>query len=55
MNSLITALKAEIFIARYSLGARLVVFAPLILAFVQLTIAAIGDASAATQQALIGA
>jgi len=55
MNRLITALKAEIFIARYSLGARLVVFAPLILACVQLIIAAITDASAATQQALIGA
>ncbi len=55
MNRLAAAIKAELFIARYSLGARLVVIAPLILACIQLIIAALGDASAATQQALLGA
>jgi len=55
VNRLAAAIKAELFIARYSLGARLVVIAPLILACIQLIIAALGDASAATQQALLGA
>ena len=55
MNRLAAAIKAELFIARYSLGARLVVIAPLILACIQLIMAALGDASAATQQALLGA
>jgi ABC-type transport system involved in multi-copper enzyme maturation permease subunit len=54
MNRLATALRAELFIARYSLGARLVVLAPLLLACAQLLIAALGDASTATQQTLIG-
>lgn len=55
MNRLATALRAEVFIARYSLGARLVVLAPLLLACAQLLIAALGDASTAAQQTLIGA
>lgn len=54
MNRLATALRAELFIARYSLGARLVVLAPLLLACAQLLIAALGDASTAAQQTLIG-
>ena len=54
MNRLATALRAELFIARCSLGARLVVLAPLLLACAQLLIAALGDASTATQQTLIG-
>ena len=54
MNRLATALRAELFIARYSLGACLVVLAPLLLACAQLLIAALGDASAAAQQTLIG-
>lgn len=54
MNRLATALRAELFIARYSLGACLVVLAPLLLACAQLLIAALGDASTAAQQTLIG-
>lgn len=54
MNRLATALRAELFIARYSLGTRLVVLAPMLLACAQLLIAALGDASTAAQQTLIG-
>ena len=55
MNRLAAALRADLFTARYSLGARLVVLAPLLLACAQLFIAALGDAGTAAQQTLIGA
>lgn len=55
MSSLLASLRAELYLARYALSARLIVLAPLALACLQLLIAALGESGAQTQQALLGA
>ena len=54
MSRLLASLRAELFLARFSLGARLIVMAPLVLACLQLLIAALGESGAQAQQALMG-
>ena len=54
MSSLLASLRAELFLARYALSARLIVLAPLALACLQLLIAALGESGAQTQQTLLG-
>ena len=53
--SLKACLHAELHLARHSLGARLIVLTPLLLACLQLIIAALGETGAQAQQALLGA
>lgn len=53
--SLKACLHAELLLARYSLGARLLVVAPLLLACLQLLIVALGENGTQAQQALLGA
>ncbi len=55
MSSLLASLRAELYLARYALSARLIVLAPLALACLQLLIAALGESGAQTHQALLGA
>ncbi len=54
MTALLASLRAELFLARYALSARLIVLAPLALACLQLLIAALGESGAQTQQTLLG-
>lgn len=53
--SLKACLHAELHLARHSLGARLLVLTPLLLACLQLMIASLGETGAQAQQALLGA
>ena len=54
MNELLAGVRAELFLARYSLGTRLLVLTPVILASLQLLFAALGEGGAQAQQALLG-
>ncbi len=54
-NGLAASLRAELLVARNSLGSRLLVLTPFLLACLQLLFAALGESSAEAQQVLLGA
>ncbi len=54
MNGFLVALKAEIFVARYTLGSKLVLLTPSLLVMLQYLLVKLTDASSAARDSLSG-